>query len=108
MTLLDQDAHSKHVVAPVRIITLLHIVWLVEGIVYEDIGSSNKCIGWPLKNCDIECYFERDSTLDKNPELVKSADAIFYTNVRDVHQFYDPKKVNLIFASESFLTYPGM
>jgi hypothetical protein len=38
---------------------------------------------------------------------VKTADGIFYTDLSERSIYYDPSKVSLIFASESFQHYPG-
>lgn len=78
---------------PVYIATIRNIVWLVEGS--------------PVPNCEIECYFDRDGSFHSDQSIVKNADGVFYTDLSEISMFYDPKKVNLIFASESFQHYPG-
>lgn len=96
--------NTNHAIAPVYIITLQDIVWLVEGIKKYDLMHMS---GWPVNNCSVECYFERDGTWTTDKALIQKADGIFYTKMAQVPVFYDPRKVNLIFASESFVAYPG-
>lgn len=67
-------------------------VWLVEG--------------WPLKNCSIECYFERDG-LGYADENLRKADAVFYWHLDELKTYYNPNQINILFASESDLIYPN-
>jgi len=60
--------------------------WLVEG--------------WPVPNCSVECYFDRDGG---NQALLKKSHGIFYGSRSN---FYDPKKISILYCSESDSLYP--
>lgn len=52
----------------------------------------------------VKCYFENNG--DSLGPL-RTADAIFYAGTGKLSKFYDPKKINLFFKSESDALYPG-
>jgi len=80
-------------IEPVTIVGLFGIVWLVEG--------------WPLPNCDITCYFERDGIWGRDPALVERADGIIYYDIPQTTAYWNKNKVNMVFSSESFDLYPA-